>query len=268
MHTPAVISKKKLTSNASPLENPPNRNRSRFSGRALVAALLAFALYPSFTAAQNIGMVADDGTNTVIVFDGDADTVLGTVSLPSGGAVGDCAVTADQALGFVTDFASRVWVIDLTTSPPSLAAGTNPIPISNPGEDLIISPNGQFLIVCDGSAVAPISVVDISSRTEVSTFAPGSNCTSVDICPDGSVIVTEVFPGRIHRLILDAFGNLTHSGETLNLSSDPFNVYCVPNGKSGVVITAGLAVSFTIPGLTQVDARSLSGHGVSGVFNL
>jgi hypothetical protein len=68
---------------------------------------------------------------------------------------------SDLKLGFVTNLNNQIFVIDLTTSPPSLAGGTNPIPISNVGEDLSISPDGKFLVVAGGSngPFEPISVI-------------------------------------------------------------------------------------------------------------
>lgn len=76
-------------------------------------------------------MVADDSTASVTVFDTDTDTVVGAVSGISGSAVGDVAITADQTLGFVTNFNNQVYVIDLTAPPLSLpqALTLSPFPI-------------------------------------------------------------------------------------------------------------------------------------------
>jgi WD40 repeat protein len=220
-------------------------------------------------AVRGIGMVADDTTNSVIVFDGETDSVLGVVPIGNGGAIGDCSVTADLTLGFVTDFASRVWVIDLAASPPRLASGTNPIPISNNGEDSSITPDEKFLVVCDGGAVQPVSVIDIATKAQIDTFSLGSDCNSVDVCSDGSVLVTSSNSGRVRRLLIDGAGNLTDTGDVL-LVSGPNNVFCSPGAKSGVVITreADQIRSFTIPGLGLEDTRSLSGNfGISGVVH-
>ena len=116
-----------------------------------------------------------------MVFDADNDVTLGTVSIPSYSTVGDFAMTADQAMGFVTTFNFTVYVLDLTTTPPSLASGTNPITISNYGEDIAMTMDGQFLVVNDGSASQPISVIDVASRTEISTFTPSGDPT---LCSD------------------------------------------------------------------------------------
>ena len=214
-----------------------------------------------------IGMVADNETDSVTVFDAFQDTVLGTVPVGAG-SVGDCCMSADQTLGFVTDFQFQIWVIDLTTSPPSLAAGTNPIPISNRGEDTSITPDEKFLVVCDGRNVQPVSVVDIAARREVDTFALGSACNSVDVCSDGSVLVTS---GRreVRRLTIDGSGTLSDTGEVLNIDV-PNNVFCSPGGESGILISRDTdrILSFTIPGLAPVDQRALGGDlGISGVVH-
>ena len=87
-----------------------------------LCAVAVLALPATPAPAQNIGMVADDSTASVTVFDADTDTVLGTVALPTGPAIGDCSITADRTLGFVTNFTGNVFVIDLTTVPPALGS--------------------------------------------------------------------------------------------------------------------------------------------------
>src|SRR5262249_30647737 len=126
--------------------------------------------------AVGIGMVVDNATKSVIVFDTMTDTVVGTVAIGNGFVSGDCSITADGTRGFATDFSNRIWVIDLTTSPPRLASGQNPIPIANPGEDTSISPDGKFLLVCSGGAAAPVSVIDIATQKQIRTFSLGSSC--------------------------------------------------------------------------------------------
>ena len=110
---------------------------------ALSNLALSILLFPLLSAepatAQTLGMVAD-GTSSVTIFNADTDTVLATVPISSG-SIGDCSITADQTLGFVTNFRSEVFVIDLQTL--ALASGTNPIPISNPGEDTSLSPDAE-----------------------------------------------------------------------------------------------------------------------------
>jgi DNA-binding beta-propeller fold protein YncE len=245
-------------------------------GTLVVLAMLAVT--PVGLSARTLGMVADNTTSSVTVFDADTNALLGMVPISSGSTIGDVLITPDQKFGFVTNFHFEVFVIDLTTSPPSLAGGTNPIPISNGGEDLTISPTGKYLVVSDGDLIEPISVIDIAARTEVSTFFPGFDANSLNACTDGSVLATsfnEGTGGTVRRFALSGTGVLTDTGEMFSVDADPVSVYCTPSATSGIVLFRGNlsflggVTSFTIPGLSVVDSRSLSGSdgGISGAIN-
>ena len=231
----------------------------------LAAMLTICTVLTSPAMAQPFGLVADKAKKSVNVFDTDTNSIV--ASLPIGpGSVGDTAITPDQTLGFATDHQSRVWVIDLMTSPPNLAMGTNPIPISNPGEDLSITPDGQFLLIVDALSNKPLSVIDIANRTEIDTFSPGP-FVAVDVCDDGSSVLVSTFYA-VRRLTIDTIGNLTDTGEEL-ATDGALNVYCAPGSNSGVIASSyGRNISsFTIPGLYLVDTRMLPGYGNSAVFN-
>jgi DNA-binding beta-propeller fold protein YncE len=247
-------------------------NKSKMGGIKAIGVAIGVAIAVQATPlwAKTIGMVADT-LGSVTVFDADTDTVLGTVMIAPGPlhAVGDVLIMPDQTKGFVTNFNSQVFVIDLTTSPPSLAGGTNPIPISNSGEDLSLSPDGKFLVVSDGSNSQPISVIEIATQAEISTLAVGSDTNSVEVCDDGSVLATSTSDNSVRRLTISGTGILTDTGEMLAVAGQPNNAFCAPGGKTGVVITFEDEIrSFTIPGLGLVDARALSGNaGLSGLVN-
>jgi Ca2+-binding RTX toxin-like protein len=240
----------------------------------VVVAMLSMA--PLGLSAKTLGMVADDATASATVFDADTHAVLGTVSIDPGdpflSAIGDVLITPDLERDFVTNRSNQVFVIDLTTSPPSLAGGTNPIPISNLGNDLSISPNGKFLVVSDGTLLSSgtASVIDIAAQAEISTFSPNAHPISVDVCSDSSVLVTTIAKfdsAKVHRLTLSGTGTLTHTGEVLSVSGGADNVYCAPGARSGVAMYSAVT-SFTIPGLSEVDTRSSSeGNAISGTFN-
>lgn len=176
----------------------------------IAAAMLTVA--PLELSARTLGMVANSGS--VTVFDADTHAVLGTVPLNTGGglSIGNVRITPDLKRGLVTGYNFEVFVIDLTTSPPSLAGGTNPIPISNNGEDLSISPDGKFLVVSGGAGTASMSVIDIAAQAEISTFSTDSG-NSLDVCSDGSVLITAGDPGTVRRLTLSGTGTLTDTGE-------------------------------------------------------
>ena len=123
----------------------------------VLVLLAGFALAP-IAVAGPIGMVCDDGSDSVVVFDADTNHVLGVVLLGVGAAVGDCTVARDQAYGYVTDGLGGVWVIDLTVSPPALAAGPNPIVTSAVAVRSALDPLDRRLLVC--GAEGSVSVVE------------------------------------------------------------------------------------------------------------
>jgi cysteine-rich repeat protein len=225
--------------------------------------LVTLFLLPLSSAYAQLGIIADDATDSAVVFDAGTDTVVGSVLIGPGtigGGIGDCAITSDQTLGMVADNNHQLWFVDLTTSPPSLAAGTNPVPIQSPGLDVSLSPFQNFVVICDGSSLAPVSVVDIDSRTEVDTFDLGHDCNSVDVCSDGSVLVTSATQHRVRRLMIDpTTGTLSDTGERGSFIG-PQNIYCSPDASTGMVLHTpgwvGGAMSFSIPGLTVRDSLS------------
>jgi len=219
--------------------------------------------------AQTVGMVVARD-RVVRVFDADTDTIIATVPLSSAGfTIGDCSITADGTTGFVTDFEFRVWVIDLAASPPALAAGINPIGISNNGEDTSITPDGKFLVVSDGSLNWPLSVVDIATRTQIGTFSFGGDHNSVEVGSDGSVIATKYNENLARRAVIDGTGNVTNTLQSVP-SPAPNNVAIAPDAQSGVVITRAenAARSFLVSGMSPVDVRALGGvFGLCVAFN-
>jgi Ca2+-binding RTX toxin-like protein len=214
---------------------------------------------------SKIALVADDSTNTVTVFNQQTNTVLGSVSIPFGGAIGDVSILGDGSLGFVTNFNDQLFVIDLTEPTTPTIAST--IPISNNGEDITITSDEKFLIVSDGSAVQPLSVIDLTSFTEVETFSSGSDFNSVEVTLDGSILTTSFRSDLVRKFSIDSNGNITNTGLTLAVP-DPNNAYVSPDTNFGVAVSrSGSIISFNISDLSPVDTTSLSnGFGLAGVF--
>lgn len=251
-----------------------HRRKKVGSGAALAGSVVALALQALPVSARTLGLVADNGTASVTVFDADTDTVLGSLDINTAGlAIGDVLVTPDQTRGFVTNFNSEVVVIDLTASPPRLAEGTNPIPIANNGEDLALSCDGKFLLVSDGLFTQPVSVVDIARQIETSTRSVGTDTNSVAVCGDGSVLVTSSADAAVRRFTLGDSGILQDTGESLSLGfAEPNNVLCARGSQSGLVVSRGAAelTLFTVPRLQRIDMRALSGtsSGISGAIDM
>lgn len=216
-----------------------------------------------------LGMVVNDATGGATLFNADTKTVLG--SLPGLGApgsrAGDCSITSDGRKAFFTRGNSSVTVVDLTGVSPRFADPPNPIVIANSGGDTVLSADGKFLLVCDTARPAPISVIDVATQTEISTFDTGADCISIDVCSDGSVLFASFSTDRVRRLSLSSSGELTSTGEVLGVSN-PINVHCSPDATAGVaVIFDNDVISFRLPGLTQVSTRGLESFGISGAFS-
>jgi len=130
------------------------------------------------------------------------------------------------------------------------------------------------VVACDGSAVGPISVIDVATQSQISTLSLGASrdCNSVQVCDDGStVLATSTVSGRVHRLTIDGAGMLTNTGSSFTSTADPQNVSCAPGSASGVVserFSGGRIQSFLIPGMAGVDSRTLpAGLRIAGVIN-
>jgi hypothetical protein len=217
--------------------------------------------------ARQLGMVADISTRSVTVFDPVTNTALGSLIIPNAGAgMGDVAVVGN--LGFVTDFASRIFVIDLSNpATPTLASGINVIPISNNGQDITVTPDLKYLVISNGSFVAPLAVVDIATRTQIGTFSLGTDFNSVEAASNGSVLATSFNADTLHRFTINSLGALTNTGEVLSISN-PNNVYAAPTGSTGVVLSRdAFMTSFRTSGLVPVTSRTLDSLPISGVFH-
>ena len=216
--------------------------------------------------ANTIGMVVNFFQRSVTVFDADTGELLGVVDdFPGTDTLNDGLILPDQDHALVLGDA-RLFVLSLDGSTPVLLGGV--IAIATNGQDLALSRDGKYVIVTGGS-ITPISVVDVASLTEVDTFAINSH-SAVDTCQDGSVLVTLTSnPNRVARLMLSASGELSDTGQRLDFD-DPHNVYCAPDGKTGVVIgepgdqdDVGTIQSFLVDGMVALDSRERADSAIA-----
>ena len=221
-------------------------------------------VHPSVDAAT-LGMVADNAYKGVTVFDAESNEIRGTVLIPRErpypGITGDCVISPDQKLGFLSDFQFRVWVIDLESDPPVLASGINPISIGNNAEDLVMTPDGKYLIACDGGLDQPVVLIDVASRQQVSQYNIGGTCNAVDVTSNGSILAASADLQEIHRLEIDETGlapELVHSGYLLEYGAN--NVYSTPDGQYGIAVrVSGEVISFSTADMLPIDASFVIG---------
>ncbi len=245
---------------------------NRAYGRDLIARsasclLIGLAAAGLPASAQVIGVAADDTNNSAVVFDAETGAILSVVRLVGTG-LGDCEISVSRQLGFVSDFSGRVSVIDLAASPPRLADGISRIPISNAGQDLALTHDERFLIVAGGGATAPLCVIDVEQRRQVSTLSTSSDNNSVEVAEDGSILASSRNSNRIRRMTIDDAGMLTNTGEFVAFSQ-PNNVCAAPGGMFGVGIgrAGGTFGSFAVDGMSPVDLRAEDDFGLCGVFS-
>src|SRR5262245_29880917 len=163
-----------------------------------VLAVHMGSLLCSAASAQSIGLVTDLATHKAVLFDADSYQTLGSVALPTpqDGCFGDCVITADQQLAFVSGFTDGVFVIDVSTRPPTPAAGINLIPTTRVAYDLDLTPDGLFLIA-SGQMVMTIDPV---LRTEVATFDQLGSVGAIDASLPGSVLIGQPQGLSLRRL--------------------------------------------------------------------
>jgi len=174
-------------------------------------------------ATAQIGMVAS-APGEVVIFDTATDTYLGAVHLPvdhtSSPVSGDCTISADQSLGFVTDLDRHIWVIDLKTR--TLADGINPIEITSGGEILVL-PRRISNVMCSPGSSTGLAVIRGGGGFLHSFSIPGLqlrdtvNLTGVlglsgQVSNDGNLVYVRTNPD------VNLFG---YDPQTGDLSDDP-----------------------------------------------
>lgn len=194
---------------------------------------------------RSVGVIVDRGLANpdpalarvpyVHVFDPETNQITGAVALPTIPATGvfDVEIAPDLSEAYVADNnTNEIWFIDLTTNPPSLASGVNPLYTPRGALDLALTRDGRYLLATSGNGLATggtgMGVIDVHNRTVASTrdFLPYSP-TAVEVAPDGSVLVAELRVSQpsyaesvVRRFTLNN-GTLVDTGETLGAPGVP-----------------------------------------------
>lgn len=211
-----------------------------------------------------VGAAIDAATHQLLIFDPASGTQTGLVTIPSSAQKSDIAISPDGSLAYVSVFQEqKVYVVDLATN--SLASGTNPISVATPAEDLVVTPDGKYLLVVDGSGVNPIVVVDTATRSTVSVLNDGLGHSAVDVTAAGDVLVGSVNNGTTRRYWMDSSGQLTFSGQTI--SNGGQNVVAAPNGIVAVQADFNRITSFVISSMTSAATVIPGGTIQSAVFS-
>jgi len=247
-------------------------------GRALCAAALACgALWLGPAQAGPLGIVADNGTGTLSIFNADHDRVTGTLAARPGLAVGDCALASDESLGFVTGGNHEITLLRLDSGDGRAAARATQVPISNLGVDMALYPDDSLLVLAGGGSLAqPLSVVDTATGAEIATAGPFVDHTSVEFCDNGTLLVTTTNgaylggqpDNALYDARLDPQGRVSLKGHRISSGAQPNNAVCAPGSLAGALLDRdGGLTSFTMPGLTPADHAVVDGSAlVAAVF--
>ena len=246
------------------------------------AVTLAFVLGLSLGAgtcfAATLGMLTDNESDELRLFDADTGVVVASLQGNHGQINGDCALSRDESTGFTSNAGSNISVFQFLDAESGKTAEISSIAISNAGVDLSLSPDGRFLVSAGAGRVdEPLSVIDTVSKVEVTTSAPFLDHTSAEFCDDGTLLLTTTygntfakpFDNAIYDAYLNADGELQLVGNRLSSGAQPNNSSCAPGSSAGVLLDreAGLT-SFTLPGIRKADFAALQGGtAVAAVFN-
>ena len=249
--------------------------KSAFSA---IAGVLGLSLVSGSVFAASLGMVTDNQSDELRLFDAATGVVVASLQGSAGRISGDCALTEDESTGFSSNAARQISVFQFTNSVSGNSVDFSSIEISNAGVDVSLSPNGDLLISTGaGNIYEPLSIIDTAGQVELATSAPFIDHTSAEFCDDGTLLLTTTYGNSLAAPFDNAMydarvtpeGELLLGGHRLSSGAQPNNGNCAPGSRSGVLLDreSGLT-SFTLPGLEKADYAPLNGAtAVAAVFN-
>jgi hypothetical protein len=241
-------------------------------GRLFVACVLTLTAAPA-PAAGPFGMVSDNGSDMVSLFNAEWDTVTASLDAAPGMAVGDCAMNSDGSLGFSSNSSNEIAIIDIDGRSGGATGKPGMVSISNHGVDLSLSPDDAFLVMAGGGALQePLSVIDTGLRAEVATARPFVDHTSVEFCDNGTLLVTTTYgeyfnagpDNALYDAAIDHEGRISLKGNRVSSGAQPNNSACAPGSLTGVLLDReGGVTSFALPDLEVTDRVRTSGSAAA-----
>lgn len=243
-----------------------------------LAVCLSISLVTGTAYAAALGMVTDNESDEIRLFDAGTGEVVASLRGVPGRISGDCEISRDESTGFSSNADRNISVFRFSDSTSGTTIGFSSIAISNAGVDMSLSPDGSLLVSTGaGNIDEPLSIIDTVRQTEVATSALFLDHTSAEFCDDGTLLVTTTYGNTFARPFDNAMydarvgsaGELRLLGNRLSSGAQPNNSSCAPGSRAGVLLDreAGLT-SFTLPGLAKVEFAALHGTtAVAAVFN-
>ena len=146
---------------------------------------------------------------------------------------------------------NKLYVIDLTTSPPSHVAT---VEVGKQPSGLDINRAGNLALVAN-RADNSVSVLSIEGKNVklVDTVPMGESVAAVAFTPDGKRALAVKFPGHKVALLEVDGTKVTYTKSDLNVGLWPYNIGVTPNGKLALVANNG----YSGAGDGQVDTISV-----------
>ncbi|NUM52066.1 MAG: YncE family protein [Candidatus Hydrogenedentes bacterium] len=190
------------------------------------------------------------------------------------GPPSNVAVAPDESIALVADSiqqdpadtskyvpASRIYVLDLQSDPPSviqeIEGGKQPSGLS-------ITRDGRFALVANraGGTVSLLSIEGktVTLRQTIELCKPEDNVADVAISPDGKLALASVCNGGYLAMLHLHEGMVTSDKRKLSTCGKPYRVAITPDGTLGVTAGSGQGIpdtdAITVVDLTQEPPRT------------
>lgn len=253
-------------------------SRNFRSALSVFVTVLSLSMGAEAVYAASLGMVTDNESNELRLFDAASGIIVASVPGSQGQISGDCTLSRDEMTAFSSSAGRNISVFNFSDAARGNGVDITTIEISNTGVDTSLSPDGSLLVSTGaGNIYEPLSIIDTARQIEVATSSPFLDHTSAEFCDDGTLLVTTTYGNSLARPFDNAMydarvgfdGELQLGGNRLSSGAQPNNGSCAPGSKAGVLLDreAGLT-SFTLPGLKKADFAALQGGtAVAAVFN-
>jgi DNA-binding beta-propeller fold protein YncE len=211
---------------------------------------------------QGKPIISPTGKDTVQIVDlanPEKPKIVATLQLENSlvGPPTNLAISPDNSIALVADSMTvvddngtrkmvptdKLWVIDLKSNPPKLAAT---LTLGKQPSGLSFSPDGKMALVCN-RADGTISVLKIAGTqvTQTGTIAMGSpGVSTVEFTPDGKHALAVKSPDN-HVALLDVDGDKVTYDNKLDLPTYlfPYNVVVTPDSKLAITADNGFGGS-------------------------
>jgi YVTN family beta-propeller protein len=249
------------------------RTRAALTLGVLAGLLLALPACQNPPQSREVGVIGNDGSGEIAVFDPASSSLGGTLAVPSRRS-SDVYALAVPSLGnrvYVSDRRGEIHPVSLSGSTPS--SGGSAFSASTTAFDIDMVDDNPLMLISVGtdpntSAQVAVAATQLVNGRAIASVTLGNGVAhTVDVCDDReTVLVGTSSPEAVHKLTVDGQGQLTRTGMQFSVQNPVANVHCAPGSAAGVVVSsAGATIqSFEIGSMSGVHTRDLAAVSASG----